>query len=168
MKDLLILNPEKASETELSQFTVRDAARAVVVDGNNNVALLHVTSRSYYKLPGGGLDDGEDIETALQRECLEEIGTKVQIIKELGKVTEYRKMFTTLQISFCYLAKVVGDLRQPEFTSYELAAGFEVIWAPFTKTLDLVRQSKATDQEGELYIVPRDLAILKAAEEHLK
>ena len=42
----------------------------------------------YYLLPGGGQHHGESVPEALQRECLEEIGTTVQI-HELRFVREY-------------------------------------------------------------------------------
>ena len=53
----------------------RKAVRAVVFDDENKVALINVLNRSYYKLPGGGIEESESMEDALKRECLEEIGS---------------------------------------------------------------------------------------------
>lgn len=60
MKELFVLNPEHASDTEIRTFAVREAVRAVVFDYEGNIALLHVAKKNYYKLPGGGIEGAED------------------------------------------------------------------------------------------------------------
>src|SRR3990167_2065115 len=78
----------------------REAARAIVFDKDNNIALLHATNKSYHKLPGGGVEKGEDIIQALKREVLEEIGCEIDSIKELGIIEEYRNKFSLHQLSY--------------------------------------------------------------------
>ena len=56
-----------------AQFVERIAARAVVFDAHNNVALLHATNKGYHKLPGGGVEAGESVEEVLAREMAEEM-----------------------------------------------------------------------------------------------
>ncbi len=75
---------------EPSVYRERKASRALVFDKDNNIALLHAKNKSYHKLPGGGIEDGEDIIQALRREAMEEIGCEIDNIKELGIVEEYR------------------------------------------------------------------------------
>ena len=50
MKDLGLLNPENVSEEEARTYPVREAVRAVVIDNEDKIALLHVSKRNYYKL----------------------------------------------------------------------------------------------------------------------
>ena len=55
----------------------RDATRALVLDAEDRVLLVHtrpVGDRSWWGTPGGGIDPGEDHEVALRRELAEEIG----------------------------------------------------------------------------------------------
>lgn len=163
MKQLLLLNPENASEEEALEWPLREAARAVVTDKDGLVALLHVSKENYYKLPGGGLDESEDKNTALRRECLEEIGCEVEVVRELGTVLEYRKIFGLRQISYCYLAKVAGEKGAPNFTQKEESKGFQVVWLPLEEAKKALDNSKATTPEGGLYIVPRDKVILVSA-----
>ncbi len=167
MKHLLILNPENVTEEELAGFAVREAARAVVVDSSKHVALLHVTNRGYYKLPGGGLEAGETKEVALGRECREEIGCDVDIIGELGSIVEYRKMFSLKQISYCYLARVQGEKGANDLTDLEMARGFEPQWLSLDEAQLAIASGHTDDLEGAAYIVPRDIAILQAAKEYL-
>lgn len=163
MKQIAFLNPENVSEEELKAYGTREAARAVVLDKENNVALLHATKTDYYKLPGGGLDDDTDKIVALKRECQEEIGCDVEVLGEIGLVNEWRKFCALHQISYCYFAKVVGEKGTPDFTESEIAEGFEVVWLPYNKALDILKGSKAEQIEAKGYMVPRDIAILEAA-----
>lgn len=164
MKLIKLLNPENVTEEELSHFRLRDAARAVVLDRDGLIALFHVTEKGYYKLPGGGVEDGEDKMTALARECKEEIGCEVEVVGELGIVVEYRKIFKLKQTSYCYLAKVKWDKGRPNFTDYENENGFKLLWLPYAEALKLVSGSKANNVEGRSYITSRDTAILMEAD----
>ena len=74
-----------------SEYRIRPGARAILINELSQIALMHVTKQSYYKLPGGGIDEGEDNMTALKRELLEEVGaTNIEIISEIGQVDEFR------------------------------------------------------------------------------
>jgi len=167
MKELAVINPENASQEEVRTWPVREAARAVVVDRNGKVALLHVSKRNYYKLPGGGLEGTESKFEGLKRECLEEIGCDIEILGEIGSIVEYRKMFSLTQISYCYLAKVKGEKGIPSFMGDEIADGFMPVWLSYKEARHALAQSKATTFEGSAYMVPRDTVFLKEAEKYL-
>ena len=167
MKDLGILNPENVSEEEARTYPVREAARAIVLDNENKIALLHVSKRNYYKLPGGGIEVGEDRVTALRRECQEEIGCDVEVIGEIGMITEYRKMFTLTQVSYCYLARVRGAKGAPHLEEGEIEDGFKEVWLPYEEVERAMAGSAATKPQETLYIVPRDTLLIKEAGEHL-
>lgn len=163
MKQLAILNPENASQAEVETYAVREAARAIVVDAEGKIALLRVSTKGYYKLPGGGLEEGEDRLTALQRECQEEIGCGIENSVEVGSITEYRKIFTLKQISYCYVARVKGEKSEPHFTEDEITGGFEVVWLSYDDAKQKLVESNPTDLEGREYIVPRDTIFLEEA-----
>ena len=85
MEQLLLLNPEYASEEEAAQYPVREAARAVVMDAENNVALLRVANKNYYKLPGGGCEGNESLDSRYLR-------TKVGVRTPLCARPSFRTM----------------------------------------------------------------------------
>jgi 8-oxo-dGTP diphosphatase len=168
MKEIAFFNPENVTEDEVKTYRLREAARAVVLDDDYNVALLHVTSTDYYKLPGGGLDDDVDKIVTLKRECFEEIGCEIEVLQEIGLVNEWRKIYQIHQVSFCYLAKIVGKKGTPDFTESEIAERFEVRWLSSEVALKALTQSKAEHISVKGYMVPRDIAILRAAQQYLK
>ena len=68
---------------------IRTAARALIIHEQKLLAIkMRDRSGIFYLLPGGGQNHGETLKEGLQRECLEEIGTEVEI-GELLYVREY-------------------------------------------------------------------------------
>lgn len=163
MKIIKLINPENVSEAEVNNYRVREAGRAVVVDDEGLVALLHVTSEKYYKIPGGGIEKGEDKLAALKRECVEEIGCDIDVVADIGITVEYRKIFNLKQISYCYFAKVKGEKGESLLTRSEKKAGFEQVWLPYPEAIKVISDNIATSVEGHDYIVPRDFAFLSEA-----
>lgn len=68
---------------------IRTAARALIIHEQKLLAIkMRDNSGIFYILPGGGQNHGETLREGLKRECLEEIGTKVEV-GELLYVREY-------------------------------------------------------------------------------
>ena len=162
MKHIRTINLENVSEEEVRKYSIRKAARAVVFDDDDLVALLHVTKNNYYKLPGGGIEKGEDSKEALKRECKEEIGCEVKIIKEVGSIVEHRKKHNLRQTSYCYIAEIIGKKGVPQLEGYEKDEGFQTVWLPFESAISKLKESKPVNYEGP-YIDSRDLTFLEAA-----
>ncbi len=148
--------------SEIIKYEVRKAARAVLVNESNQVALLHVTKDGYYKLPGGGVEENESIHDALAREVYEEAGTGIEILDELGMTIEYREQFEQLQMSYSFLCKTRGELIEPNYTQNELDHGFRLVWKGIDEAINAIETYR-----GEKYVAKficfRDLHILRAA-----
>jgi ADP-ribose pyrophosphatase YjhB (NUDIX family) len=149
-------------------FKLRHAARAVVLNAAGEVALLKATAHNYHKLPGGGVEEGEDMKLALQRELLEEIGCRASITSEIGEIIEYRDKWNMKQISHCYLAEQVGEQQPTAFTQSEIDEGFEVFWASDIEVaIQLLQQDTPENYDG-LFIQRRDSELLKAARQKMR
>lgn len=75
---------------------IRNAARALIVR-QDKILLLRKEADGgceRFALPGGGQDPGESLKQALNRECLEEIGTVVEI-GDLLHVADFFKLRDT-------------------------------------------------------------------------
>lgn len=152
-----------------SAWRERHAARAIVRDTEGNIALLHATKNNYHKLPGGGVEDGEDKAAALDRECLEEIGCHIQNVRELGKIEEWRNRCdlpdTGLhQTSFCYIADIRGEKGSPTLTESEIEEGFVTVWMPLEGAIAQLEREQADRVHYEAnFMTKRDLTFLKTA-----
>ncbi len=142
-------------------YVLRKAARAVVFNEKKEIAFQFVSKHNYYKLPGGGVNQGETILGALKREVREETGCKdIKIINEIGIIIEYRDKFNILQISYCYLAKILGKIDSPEYDKEELEEGFKSLWVTMDKAINLLRSSDPENYQGK-FIIKRDLVFLE-------
>jgi len=145
-------------------YKVRRRAEAVVLNQMNQVALLYASRCNYHHLPGGSVRADEDLATALKREIREETGTNADVVGEVGVIIEYSRKdgLGFLQISYCYLARVRGDIGEPSFTEDEVADGLQLKWEEIDTAIRLSEGDQPKDDAGK-FIQQRELAFLLAA-----
>lgn len=114
----------------------RVAVKAIVFDQDNNVALV---GTKYLLLPGGGVEEGETLEEALVRECMEELGCNLVIEGKVGTTEEYRVRDARYQVTHCFIARVVGEKGVPT-TEQEDERGIEVEWMPLADAYDFLER----------------------------
>lgn len=144
------------------KYIERKASRAVVFDKDRKIALFHSTVKHYHKLPGGGVEEGEDLETALRRELFEEIGCAVENIRELAVIEEYRNNFNLHQFSHCFTADLSGEKGVPHLEEDEIAEGFVTEWLDLDEAIKIFENEVVEDYQGR-FIQIRDLAFLREA-----
>ena len=166
MKTIGIITEERLGrsnhEDQWESFDDRAAARAVIVNGLSEVALMHVAKMGYYKLPGGGIDDGETAGEALRRELKEEVGLDVlDEITEIGRVVEYREKWRCRGVHFCYLVKAAQLPGETERTQKEINEGYEVVWAQDIHHAIRLVESGVPEKYGQDFERARELEILR-------
>jgi 8-oxo-dGTP diphosphatase len=162
-KDFLSAPPPKHAN-----YYERSAVRAVLLDSTGRVFLLHVGLHGYHKLPGGGIDRGEDNFQALARELKEEVGCEAIIIRELGEIIEHREYIATMQTSYCYLAQQVGAKHPNNLEEGEIDEQMsEVLAASIDDAIALLEADTPNNLEGK-FIQRRDLAFLREAKASLE
>ncbi|SFL34679.1 NUDIX domain-containing protein [Paenibacillus sp. 1_12] len=153
-----------STETKDVKYELRKASRAVVMNEVGDIALLFVSKRNYHKLPGGGIEKGEDRIRALKREILEEVGAHIAHIGEIGFIIEFRDQHEFMQFSYCYYCSVHGDIREPAYTEQELASGCEIKWVSLDEAISLISNDSPEPYAAQ-FIRSRDLQFLKKAKE---
>ncbi|PLW79381.1 ADP-ribose pyrophosphatase [Candidatus Woesearchaeota archaeon] len=141
-------------------YSVRRAARCVVVRDDGKLAILHAKNIGIHKIPGGGLDEGEDIIDGLKRELMEESGSVVEEFEELGMTIEYRDDIKKKLISYCFYGKEIDNVGIPSFTEKEIKQGFYLEWLSLDDAIKLSEKDKPTDYHAE-FMGARDLFLLK-------
>ncbi|EGQ8079698.1 NUDIX domain-containing protein [Vibrio vulnificus] len=111
----------------------RSAARAICVDGED-ILLLYTERYHDYTIPGGGIDEGEDVIAGLVRELEEETGAKnIHNIKSFGIYEEFRPWYkgeanVMHMHSYCYTCKIDRELGETRFEEYEVKNGMKPLW----------------------------------------
>ena len=149
---------------ERNSYYRRKAVRMVLSDLSGRIVLMYVKQKNYYKLPGGGVDEGEDLNKALYRELVEETGSKATVIEELGQVLEWRDFDKMKQTSYAYKVLLDGDPGEPNFTQSEIDEGFEVRWTDnLDEAIKLVEANLTHSDLDIVFTTIRDVAILRSA-----
>jgi 8-oxo-dGTP diphosphatase len=147
-----------------NSYELRKSARAIVLNDKGEMATQYLHTYAFHKLPGGGVEIGESVEQALEREVLEEVGCNCTITQKLGVVIEYRNTYKLLQISYGFVAKVAGEIGLPKLEEGEIKEKQETLWM----SPEVVLEKMKTDIPGKFdghFILAREQAFL---EEYLK
>lgn len=148
MEPFLVIKDSDIFENPLPEperYVDRKTAKGVVLDNEGNIAMLNVGK--HYGLPGGGIEGDETYEEAFARECLEEIGCKVQVLSLIGKAEQYRaKDAKKYKIKY-FLGKVIGE-KGARTTTQSDEQGVDVVWLSEGKAKEVL--------ENQIKILPQD------------
>ncbi len=141
----------------------RTAVRAVIFKGNEMLFLK--SNRGDYKLPGGGVDENEDLISALKREIKEETGYEcIEVKEKLGEVIERKIDSYDLNSIFemtskYHLCIVDENPTANELTKNELELGLESKW--LTSYEAIINNMHAVKKKDALPWVERELLVLQ-------
>ena len=97
-------------------------AQAIVVNASNGGVVLNqqfstsvshqIANTGVYVLlietAGGGVEEGEDIDTAIRRELKEELGIEVEVLCKIGLVSDYYNLIHRHNINNYFLCKITA------------------------------------------------------------
>lgn len=111
----------------------RRAVRGIILDGTQ-LLLAYSPVNMEYKFPGGGVDKGETLEMALERELLEECGAILtRVVREIGAIIEYGNAiepeFETFKMtSHIFLCQADAFVAPQKLEGYEIRLAFQPRW----------------------------------------
>lgn len=152
------LVPEKAK--------LREAARVILFNSENKIALTYTEKHGNHKLPGGGIEDFETWKDAAYRESLEEAGCEIKLRENgvVGKILEDRPAGNFMQISYCVMADVVKQTSGTQLTESEIKDGYaeEAKWVTLQEALELFEKDEPKTYLGK-YMHARDKKFIEEA-----
>jgi len=157
------IHPDAYSQSS-SKFH-RQATRAIVLKGDN-ILMLYTERYHDYTLPGGGIDEGEDIVDGLIRELREETGAKnITNIKPFGRYEEYRPWYkddydVMHMDSYCFTCDIDDELGDTQLETYEVHNGMRPVWLNIHEAIKHNEDTMANSDKKGLSI-ERETFLLK-------
>lgn len=109
----------------------RNIARAIVYDENGIFYFVRVErdddfgKATLIETAGGGVEAGEDLHAAIQRELKEELGVSVEIVCKIGVVSDYYNLIHRHNMNNYFLCKIQSfgkkNLTQDEIDCFHLS-----------------------------------------------
>jgi len=153
---------------ELSNPIIRYASRGILLDDNNQIAIINKKVKNEYKLPGGGMEEGENKEEAFLRELYEETGCLAEITDFLGITIEEKNQTNFKQISYVFVGRVIKKTSKLHLTKKEKNEKTNVLWTSINEGLKLIKNSEKEligsvydNLYKSLFMVRRDSRILE-------
>lgn len=168
MNRILIMD-EKNYAPDLEEI-YREAVRGIIFV--NGKLLMIEDDFGEVKLPGGGIDAGEDDYQALLREVKEETGYRVipETIVPFGEIEEKRlsvhEPMIWHQISRLYFCDVYPEKGLCDYTTNEKKYGFKQVFYTLDEALEINR--KMLEKEGKQAWNQREYKTLLLIKENLE
>ena len=144
----------------MSAKAPRLTARAIVKNQDGLYAVMYADKFKLHSLPGGGVEDGEDVLTALRREVYEETGCACDEIQELGIVAENRASLDYTQINYYYVVTTTYTSGENHLTKAEQNSRTVVQWHSYDEMVRLINEQEFDRIQGK-YLKARDVVALR-------
>ena len=160
MKRLFEIDPR---DYDPAGETVRRPSARGIIFRDEKILVIFSTANHYCKLPGGGIEPGEDAKAAMIREVREETGYTVipDTVREFGSVRRIQKgkhepVF--IQDNDYFLCEVEEQQGRPELSPQEAEEGFTPVFLALTEAIRVNEEYAASHPCA---MMERELGVLR-------
>lgn len=149
----------------------RKVARAIIFNELGEVATHHIHRddqfgcQSYLETPGGGVDEGESYEMAVERECLEELGAHIEVLECLGSCEDAYNLIKRKNLNKFYLCR----LKDMKAGKHLVSRGDSLIeyseWLPIDRLLE--EYARMPNNGVSILVKRRETPFLKLAKSRI-
>lgn len=138
-----------ASDTTSIVWKDRPTGKVILFNEKKEIALVSNKVTNLFLLPGGGIEEGEDIVEGTKRECREETGYEIEITHELGMTEDFRARDSRHCLSYCFAAKALSQ-GPVALTKDESDIGFFMRWFTMEDAAKLLASQEEKVRRGEV------------------
>lgn len=147
----------------------RKIARAIVYDRMKNFYFVRAVrdddfgKATLIETAGGGVEQGEDLITAIKRELKEELGVQVDVVCKIGVVSDYYNLIHRHNINHYFLCQI-NSFGEKNLTIDETES-FHLSTLKLTYDKAVSEYKNRTNTKLGRLVANRELPILKRAKE---
>lgn len=164
MKQLFVIDLRDYGEN--CAVSRRPSARGIIMNGRT-IALVYSKREGYYKFPGGGFKDGEDMKAALIREVREEVGLIVKPESIVGFGSALRRQKSNMQPNtifeqenFYFFCETEDETTVQELDDYEREAEFTLRFVDIDEAIEKNRAYHSEDIFDDI-MIQRETKVLE-------
>lgn len=150
----------------------RPSVRGIIISNDNLISLIYSQKYHFYKLPGGGIEEGESHLETLIREVDEETGLTVipDSVQEFGEALRIQKSSTLkdtifVQQNFYYICQTTGQIHPQHLDQDEQEADFILKTVSLDEAIAtnqaFIANYQGTPTECKVEMVVRECRILE-------
>lgn len=132
-----------------TKYEKRVTVKAIVKDKMGKYGFVTSSRHGFYLLAGGGAEN-EDLTEEIKRECAEELGHEIEIIKEVGRIREFRDRDAKEYETTCFLAETRKKTNEDLRTEDEKRNNLSVVWLECDNARKILEEQAEKVRMGEV------------------
>ncbi|KXT81812.1 NUDIX hydrolase [Streptococcus panodentis] len=131
-------HPTFGEKEENVEYVTRYGVYAVIPDEEKEKIILVQAPNGAWFLPGGQIEEGEDHQTALERELIEELGFTAQIGAYFGQADEY--FYSRHRDTYFYNPAYIYEVTSFKKSQQPLEDFNNLAWFPIDEALEKLKR----------------------------
>lgn len=132
-----------------SHYEKRVTVKAVARNEKGQFGFVTNPVHGFYLLAGGGAES-QDLMMEIKRECVEEIGYEVDVVRGIGRIHEFRDRDAKEYETICFLVGINKKIGKDLRTEDEKNNGLSVVWLESEDAQKILKEQVVKVERGEV------------------